>query len=179
MVNYQPMSFITPRPSEQRDKAFEMYCAGNLTHEEVGKKLGIPATTISSWSARYKWKARKVAMQLALVEPPKSMVKASTVTQEDDGLTFPEIQSEYKTVMARQALRIARVIERTPDQTLISGAEKIEKADKLARRALNLEDPQPAVVVNIDLLSRGSQPVAARALAFSETASAGLVTTDV
>ena len=150
---------LLARPSSQRDKAFEMYRAGGRTHKQVSKALNIPETTISSWSYRYKWKARAQALALSLVEPSKSSrLKAPAVSQIDPDLTFPEIQEEYKSIMATQALRIAKVIERVPDHMLIAGSEKIEKADKIARKALNLEQPTPPVVVNIGLLSQSHAP---------------------
>jgi Sigma-70, region 4 len=171
---------LLARPSEQRDKAFEMYRAGGRTHKQVAEALNIPETTISSWSYRYKWKVRAQAMALAQAKPSRARLKAPAVSQIDPDLTFPAIQGQYKSIMAAQALRIAKVIERFPDHMLIAGSEKIEKADKVARKALNLEQPPPDVVVNVALLSQGSQPRSAGVLPSSEVAiPAELVTTDV
>jgi hypothetical protein len=151
---------LLARPAEQRTKAFELYRAGGKTHEEIGKALKIPATTISAWSYRYKWKRRAAALALSLVEPSKSSrVKAPAVPQIDaSALTFEEKQSTYRDGMSEQAIRLLGVVKGLPDALLLASADRIEKLDKIARKSLNLEEPTPPVVVNIGLLSQSHAP---------------------
>jgi hypothetical protein len=71
-------------------------------------------------------------------------------------MSFSEKQDRYRSTMATQALRIAAVIESMPDHQLIVNSEKLAKADAVARKALSLEQPQPAMIVNVGLLANGS-----------------------
>jgi hypothetical protein len=134
---------IKARPHEQKERAYKLYC-DRLRAYEISQLLGIPETTITTWSYRGKWKARRAALK-----------DQSDATQIDiSDIPFPEVQARYKSTMAAQALRIAAAIQSTPDGLLIGRAEKIEKLDKIARKALDLEQPSPPVVVNIGLLSQ-------------------------
>ena len=66
-----------------------------------------------------------------------------------------EAQVEYEVYTKATALRIARIIKRTPDAQLIASADKIEKLDKIARKALKLESEKPRMAINIRLLAEG------------------------
>ena len=54
--------------------------------------------------------------------------------------------------MAEHALRVAYTVKSLPSQALIVNADKIKKLDETARKALNLEENKPTVVVNVALL---------------------------
>jgi hypothetical protein len=141
------MDFKAPRPHEQKEKAFKLYCDG-LRAYEISQLLGVPETTISTWSYRSKWKARAALL--------KDQSEATAIDISE--MPFPDIQAKYKTIMAAQALRIAQAVESTPDGLLIGRAEKIASLDKIARKALDLDQPTPSVVVNIGLLSQSQAP---------------------
>jgi hypothetical protein len=66
-----------------------------------------------------------------------------------------EAQVEYEVYTKATALRIARIIKRTPDAQLIANADKIEKLDKIARKALKLESEKPRMAINIRMLAEG------------------------
>ena len=66
-----------------------------------------------------------------------------------------EAQVEYENYTQATALRIARIIKRTPDAQLIASADKIEKLDKIARKALKLESEKPRMAINIRMLAEG------------------------
>jgi len=66
-----------------------------------------------------------------------------------------EAQVEYENYTKATALRIARIIKRTPDAQLIASADKIEKLDKIARKALKLESEKPRMAINIRMLAEG------------------------
>jgi hypothetical protein len=84
----------------------------------------------------------------SIVEPPSDSV--GDVSQ----LTFGEKQTRYGQMMADHALRVAYTVKALPSQSLIVNADKIAKLDSVARKALNLEENKPAVVVNVGLLAR-------------------------
>ena len=69
-----------------------------------------------------------------------------------------EAQVEYENYTQATALRIARIIKRTPDAQLIASADKIEKLDKIARKALKLESEKPRMAINIRMLAEGKMP---------------------
>jgi hypothetical protein len=55
--------------------------------------------------------------------------------------------------MAEHALRFAYTVKSLSPQGLIVNADKIKKLDETARKALNLEESKPRVVVNVGLLA--------------------------
>ena len=73
-----------------------------------------------------------------------------------ENLRLSEAQVEYEAHSQAAALRIARIIKRTPDAQLIASADKIEKLDKIARKALKLEADKPRMAINIRLLVGGA-----------------------
>ena len=75
-----------------------------------------------------------------------------------ENLTLSEAQVDYETHSHETALRIARIIKRTPDAQLIANADKLEKLDKIARKALKLEVDKPQSAINIKLLANGNLP---------------------
>jgi len=73
-----------------------------------------------------------------------------------ENLTLSEAQVDYETHSHETALRIARIIKRTPDAQLIANADKLEKLDKIARKALKLEVDKPRSAINLRLLASGN-----------------------
>lgn len=181
---------IEALPIELREKAFELYrrqvqTTGKPDLNEIAQTLNVEFSTIAAWSSRGKWKNRVKALPMLgngkprHVEgrqdgPPISAPESQPVKVFDVekalALTFAEKQTSYKDRLAIQALRIADAIETLPTLSLIGAADKVEKLDKIARKALCLETASPAVVVNVALLSQGSQPSVVVALPSSQSA---------
>lgn len=83
------------------------------------------------------------------------MLNPALVDALPENLTLSEAQVEYENYTKATALRIARIIKRTPDAQLIASADKIEKLDKIARKALKLESEKPPMAINIRMLAEG------------------------
>jgi hypothetical protein len=75
-----------------------------------------------------------------------------------ENLTLSEAQVDYENYSQDTALRIARIIKRTPDAQLIAHADKLEKLDKIARKELKLETDKPRMAINIRMLAEGKIP---------------------
>jgi len=71
-------------------------------------------------------------------------------------LTLSEAQKEYEAAMMREALLFARSLAEMPESQKLVHADKIEKRDKLARKALKLETEKPRSVLNLTLLASGT-----------------------
>lgn len=126
---------------------------------EVALALSIPSSTIRSWCARYKWADRlaieqtpgvtlsaETAAQLAKAQPTRSAAPASN-------LDLTEKQTKYTDTMGDVALRIAEHAASLEGKELVQQADKLLKADQIARKALKLEHQAPHTVVQIALLN--------------------------
>ena len=65
--------------------------------------------------------------------------------------------------MRREALRFVTDLDNMPQALKLLHADKIEKQDKIARKALKLETDKPPVAINIRLLAQGTVARLARA----------------
>jgi len=155
---------IEALPIELREKAFQLYRRGK-SHAQIAEAVGIPRSTIGQWSSRYKWADRAKTLPTLYDQLKQDGLTGNT--PEPPGTnesTFGEKQTAYRDRMAAQAVRVAEIVAKMPDAMLLASADKVEKLDKIARKALNLETASPAVVVNIGLLSQGTQSRRAIAL---------------
>jgi hypothetical protein len=112
------------------------------------------------WSCDNKWKQRREELR-AKQRATDAGLTSSTPALVDappENLTLSEAQVEYETNSHAAALRIARIIKNTPDAQLIASADKIEKLDKIARKALKLETEKPRAAINIAMLTNGRIP---------------------
>jgi hypothetical protein len=141
---------LEPHPPELKERGYQLYEKGK-TNREIAQELGIPLNTLARWSSKGKWKLRK---QLAGHPELAPAALAPTVQDEISQLSFDQKQTRYAEVMAEHALRVAYTVKNLPSQALIVNADKIKKLDETARKALNLEENKPAMVINVALLSR-------------------------
>jgi transposase-like protein len=141
---------IQPHSPELRERGYELYEKGK-SNAEIAAELGIPVSTLAGWSSKGKWKLRK---QLASSEVIPSSADEDGAAEEISQLTFQEKQTRYGEIMADHALRVAYTVKKLSPQGLIVNADKIAKLDTIARKALNLEEKKPALVVNVALLAR-------------------------
>jgi hypothetical protein len=136
--------------------------------------LGIPVSTLARWSSKGKWKIRRQLANNTATEPGALAPAHSNETLDDEEiskLTFEEKQARYAEVMAEHALRFAYTVKSLSPQGVIVNADKIKKLDETARKALNLEERKPSVVVNVGLLA--SRLPARPALVIEDEAIAG------
>jgi transposase-like protein len=156
---------LQPHPPELKERGYRLYEQGK-SNSEIAKELGIPLSTLARWSSKNKWKLRK---HLGRIDARRSKHKPTDAQSNTDALTFTEKQTIYREGSATQALRILELIQTIEDEELLARADKIEKLDKIARKALNLEQPLPAVVVNVAMLAGGDAPRIARELPSNQT----------
>jgi hypothetical protein len=141
---------------ELREKAFKLYCE-EITFATISERWDVPVKVLQRWSCENKWKQRREelrAKQRATDAGSRSPDPA-LVDVLPENLTLLEAQVEYENYTKATALRIARIIKRTPDAQLIASADKIEKLDKIARKALKLESEKPRMAINIRMLAEG------------------------
>ena len=70
--------------------------------------------------------------------------------------TLTEAQTYYEEAMRRQALEFVASLANMPAALMLAAADKIEKQDKIARKALKLETEKPPMAINIRLLASGN-----------------------
>jgi hypothetical protein len=144
-------------PPEVRENCFQLFKGGKkLT--EITEITKVPLPTLRRWSSRDKWKHRVTASIPApgkRTEQAGSILDNSSTEAEALALTMGmgEKQEHYKGRMQEQALRVPLIVARMTDKELIAHADKIGKLDVTARKALNLEEQKPSIVVNVGLLS--------------------------
>jgi hypothetical protein len=166
----RPGGALQPHPPELRERGYRLYEKGK-SNPEIAKELGIPVSTLARWSSKGKWKLRKQLASNAATEPGASAPAHSNDTLDEiSQLTFEEKQARYGDIMAEHALRFAYTVKSLPPQALIVNADKIKKLDETARKALNLEESKPRVVVNVGLLASPLPAIPPRPALTIETA---------
>jgi hypothetical protein len=148
-----PARVLQPHPPELKERGYRLYEKGK-TNREIAKELGIPLNTLARWSSKGRWKLRK---HLAGHADAELGALSPTVQDEISHLTFEQKQARYAQMMADHALRVAHTVSSLSPQGLIVNADKIKKLDETARKALHLEENQPAMVVNVALLAQISE----------------------
>jgi transposase-like protein len=139
---------LQPHPAGLKERGYQLYEQGK-SNCEIAKELGVPINTLARWSSKGKWKLRK---QLAGHAEAGLGALAPTVQDEISQLTFEQKRTRYAQMMADHALRVAYAVRSLSPQGLVVNADKIKKLDETARKALNLEENKPTVVVNVGLL---------------------------
>ena len=143
---------------EQKEEAYKLYASG-MKLIDVGPKLGIKASTIGKWSSRYKWRNRKIAELREAGFVPKVSPEAgrpNKSTEIPENMTLSEAQTFYEERMRREALEFVAELANMPQALKLAAADKIEKRDKIARKALKLETEKPPVAINIRMLAAGN-----------------------
>ncbi len=165
--------------AEVIEACFQLF-ARDRSLAEIEKLQSVPYGTLRGWSRKGKWKARRDAMQGRMAHVIETNVRRQsadcqtgildadardnaslsdieleTKSRRDahERMSFDEKQREYHTQSALEALRILDAIRNTPTSDLVQRADKISKLDAMARKALNLDEHKPSVVVNVGLLS--------------------------
>jgi transposase-like protein len=147
---------LRPHPPELKERGYRLYEQGKSNHE-IAEAIGIPVNTLARWSSKGKWKLRK---QLAgCAEMTDNAPAAAEDCDEISQLSFEEKQRRYTEMMSNHALRVATVVKNLSSQALILNADKISKLDSVARKALNLEENKPMMVINVGLLASGRAPL--------------------
>jgi len=110
---------------ELREKAFKLYCE-EITFATISERWDVPVKVLHRWSCDNKWKQRREelrAKQRATDAGSRSL-DPPLVDVLPENLSLLEAQVEYENYTQATALRIARIIKRTPDAQLIASADK-------------------------------------------------------
>ena len=141
---------------ELREKAFKLYCE-EITFATISERWDIPVKVLHRWSCDNKWKQRREELRAKqrATDAGSTSPNPALVDVLPENLTLSEAQVDYEAHSQAATLRIARIIKRTPDAQLIANADKLEKLDKIARKALKLESEKPRMAINIRMLAEG------------------------
>src|SRR5437868_577743 len=141
---------------ELRKKAFKLYCE-EMTFATISERWDVPVKVLQRWSCDNQWKQRREELRAKqrATDAGSTLPTPALVDALPENLSLLEAQVEYENYTKATALRIARIIKRTPDAQLIASADKIEKLDKIARKALKLESEKPRMAINIRFLAEG------------------------
>ena len=141
---------------ELREKAFKLYCE-EMTFATISERWDVPVKVLHRWSCDNQWKQRREQLRAKqrATDAGSTSPTPALVDVLPENLSLSEAQIEYESFTKATALRIARIIKRTPDAQLIASADKIEKLDKIARKALKLESEKPRMAINIRMLAEG------------------------
>jgi len=141
---------------ELREKAFKLYCE-EITFATISERWDVPVKVLQRWSCDNQWKQRREELRAKqrATDAGSTSPDPALVDVLPENLSLLEAQVEYENYTKATALRIARIIKRTPDAQLIANADKIEKLDKIARKALKLESEKPPMAINIRTLAEG------------------------
>jgi len=141
---------------ELRERAFKLYCE-EITFATISERWDVPVKVLHRWSCDNKWKQRREelrakqrATDAGSTSPDPALVDALP-----ENLTLREQQKLYEQAMRLEAIRFVRELANMPEALKIAAADKIEKRDKIARKALKLETDKPSVAINIRMLAEG------------------------
>lgn len=148
---------LQQHPPELRERGYRLYKAGK-PHAEIAKELGVPVSTLSRWSSTGKWRTR------LFVEAGKKNTGARLSHSSDnqakayENLTLAEAQNLYESLMQIEAVKFADSLAAMPAALKLASADKIDKLDKVARKALKIETEKPRMAINLRLLAEGKVP---------------------
>jgi len=153
----RPFNGIPKHPKEIRDKAFRLFVEGKHPND-ISYELQIPVGTLYNWMRRDKWEIRKTAEQAGVdaetsVRVAKQLAKTTKPT-EPTNLTLTEKQERYQELMGDAAVRLADHVATLEGPQLVAAADKLLKADQIARKALKLETEKPSTVIQIGVLAQ-------------------------
>ena len=147
---------------EVRERAFQLY-KQTRDYAHVSLETGVPDATLRSWSSREKW-ATRIAAENAIPDSNAETIKGvlKVVSSEcrpatPSNLDLAEKQAKYTDTMGDVALRIAEHANSLEGKELVQVADKLLKADAIARKALKLETEKPSTVINVALLSHSTE----------------------
>src|SRR5205823_13393346 len=123
-----------------REQAFKLYCE-EITFDTISERWDVPVKVLQRWSCDNQWKQRREDLRAKqrATDAGSTSPDPALVDVLPENLSLLEAQVEYENKTKATALRIARIIKRTPDAQLIASANKIEKLDKIAQKALRIE----------------------------------------
>jgi Phage terminase small subunit len=131
-----------------------MFAEDKKPVNDIAFELRLSPGLIRSWKKRDRWSQR---IQVAKANPQMGHEEIVTLAKRDDlDLEIPpelaERQTEYQDKLGAAAIRLANHIENMDGDELVQKADKISKADAVARKALKLETEKPHSLINLAVL---------------------------
>jgi len=145
---------IQPHPKEIRQRGFELYKQGK-PFVDIAHELKIAAPTLRSWASREKWREQVKLMQ---VDPGLNRETALTLAiKQAEEIEIPESLRDqaalYEGNLAKASVLLSHTIAGMEPDEMLQKSSKIKDLDAVARKALKIEQPRPATVIQIGLLS--------------------------
>jgi len=150
----RPLGGIPAHPKATRQRAFALYKEGK-PFTDIAYELRISAGTVRVWARRERWKQQ---VKIGRANPQMDTETITALAKRGEPLDLPEELTEqqalYQGNMSKAAVVLSgRVAEMDGDE-IVQKADKIAKADIVARKALKLETEKPSALINIAILSK-------------------------
>jgi hypothetical protein len=143
----QKFSLPAPRPAAERSRSRELFLAGS-TYQEISEETNIPLSTLRNWCARDGWK-------LAKLQPDFELVIADDLPEaEEIPSELWDQQNFYQEKMSGAACRLAAHVATLQGEQIAAKADKLLKADQVARKALKLSEDKPFQIIQIGILAK-------------------------
>jgi hypothetical protein len=150
----RPLGGIPAHPRQLRERAFALYQEGK-PYTDIAYELRVSSGTIRVWASREKWK-EQVKIARANPEIDRETVVA-LAKREEPLLDIPEELTEqqalYQANMSKAALVMSEGVAGMNAEEIVSRADKISKADIVARKALKMEPERPVPLIQIGILT--------------------------
>ena len=147
---------LVGHPKEVREHAFRLYKDGH-SQIHIAHDLGIPVGTVYGWCKRDHWdmraKAERAGVDAETAPKLARVLTERTKAGEPSNLDLAEKQARYQALMGDAALRVAEHVATLEGDKLVASADKLFKADQIARKALKLETEKPSTVIQIGVLA--------------------------
>jgi Putative ATPase subunit of terminase (gpP-like) len=154
-------SLPAPIDAVVRQKARDLFFSGESNCCEIARQLSLSENTVRGWCAREKWRAQlKIAENRPTlpVEKREELAKSEGPLFEPTNLDLAEKQEHYTQSTTDAACRLADHLATLNGAEIVKSADKILKADQIARKALRLETDRPAVLIDLKILSAPVRP---------------------
>ena len=157
----------SPWSEEDKAECKRLYIHGH-TLDDISEHKHVPKKTLQHWQAKDHWTLLKVEKQGISIarqlehqtgncrsHVPSSdddqKIETEKAVEEFSKLTLVDKQFAYEEAMQAQAIRLPRLIALLSEGQLLMQADKLKNLDAIVRRALRLEQPAPAPVMNIGI----------------------------
>lgn len=128
---------------EQKAKAYELYLIKGMNPREISMDLAIPASTISHWITKGRWRDRKLQIDREMFEIAESKYRKFIVEEK-----LPTAERHLEAAKAIES-KIKKVVDKidtdaaNADVKLVRSAKALSDAANVSARAVGLSDKLP------------------------------------
>ena len=146
MSRRQKLCLPAPHSKELRDLAGDLYKSGK-SYQEIAEVTKLPLSTLRNWCKRDGWKLTKA-------QPDSELPIADGVPADAEEIPseLSERQTFYTERMSDAACRLAAHVATLEGEQIAAKADKLLKADQVARKALKLDTTTGNPVIQIGVL---------------------------